>query len=171
VSWADAPVAGRRPCRWSSPIAGTSRMARPRSAVAVWPSAPGLTPLTGFSRSGRSSSLGWLALACEALVRPWPSLRLTAECGHPVDDRCTIMPALVGQHQVHRPSDAPQGVRRSLHVRERRRASAFHALAGRPVRPNVSEAITNRPFGVAWVTPDPLASSIWTKGRCRRGAR
>jgi hypothetical protein len=154
MSRAHAPVAGRRACRWSSPIAGPLRMARPRSAVTVWPSAPALARLTGFSRSGRSNSLSWLALACETLVRPWPSLSLTAEGGQPVDDRCTVMPALVGQHQVHRPPGLSQGARRPLHVqrldgapdsvsgqdhllplREEWRSSAFRALVGRPVGP------------------------------------
>ena len=70
MSWAHAPVAGRRACRGSSPIAGTCREAPPRSAVAVSPPAPALTRLTGFSRSGRSSSLCLLPLAGEAPLRP-----------------------------------------------------------------------------------------------------
>lgn len=137
MSWADAPVAGRRPCRWSSPITGTEhRMTPPRSAVTVSPSAPALARLTGFSRSGRSSSFSWLAAEGEALVRGLaPSLRLTAECGHPVDSRCTILPALVTRPPSHQPPDATQGVRRLLHVLRDRPASAFRALAGRPVRP------------------------------------
>ena len=61
MSWAHAPVAGRRACRGPLPVAGTCRIALPRSAVAASLSAPGLAPLTGFSRSGGPSTLGWLA--------------------------------------------------------------------------------------------------------------
>lgn len=54
MSWAHAPVAGRRACRVDvEPFASTYRMTPPRLAVTVWSSAPGLyQPPTGFSRSG-----------------------------------------------------------------------------------------------------------------------
>jgi len=169
VSWADAPVAGRRPCRWSSPIAGTCREAQPRSAVAVSPPAPALARLTGFSRSGRSITLGWLAAEGEALVRVSPSLRLTAES---VDHQWTNgVPSISDLGARSTKVIGPAGTSCAagpLHVlRERRRASAFHALAGRPVQPEHHRW----PSEVAWVTPDPLDTFDWTKGRCRRGAR
>lgn len=141
MSWADAPVAGRRPCRWSSPIAGTDRMAPPRSAVAVSPSAPGLTPLTGFSRSGSPSSLCWLAVAGEVLVQdPVPSLSLTAES---VDTRwragVSSVPALCETTTSASAAGEVSLSLRPLRVRslsEGRLTSAFRARqAGRPIGP------------------------------------
>ena len=97
MSRAHAPVAGGRACRWSSPIAAAhNRMARPRSAVTVWPSAPALARLTGFSRSGSDPAPDRLLpagslIANEAPLRPCGLARvLRLECGHPVEIRCTI---------------------------------------------------------------------------------
>lgn len=96
MSWAHAPVAGRRACRWSSPIASAhNRMPPPRSAVTVWASAPALARLTGFSRSGDPARdplvpAGSL-IASEAPLRPVGLARvLRLKCGHPVEGRCTI---------------------------------------------------------------------------------
>lgn len=52
---ANAPLAGRRMLSASLAWVGIVRQARPRSAVTVSPTAPGLAPLTGFSRSGGRS--------------------------------------------------------------------------------------------------------------------
>lgn len=52
VREANAPLAGRRMLSASLVSVGIVRQARPRSAVTVSPTAPGLAPLTGFSRSG-----------------------------------------------------------------------------------------------------------------------
>lgn len=151
MSRADAPVAGRRPCRWSSPIAGTFRMARPRSAVTVWPSAPALTRLTGFSRSGRSSSLGWLASDGEALVRgAAPSLSLTAECGHPVESRCTILSAPVVSSEVHQPPGTSQGAGRLLRVLLGTATSAFRLIGPGHLAGGLAFAPTTPAPEVAW---------------------
>ena len=150
MSWAHAPGAGRRACRWSSPIAGTSRMARPRSAVTVWPSAPALARLTGFSRSGKArDSLAAPATPGSATSASRPSLGLAASCGHPVYDRCTLcVRTRMGRPSVSTGSSAagiqiwkPGGF--SVLPRSSR-SSAFHAPKGRLAGPG------HRSSEVAW---------------------
>ena len=149
MSWAHAPVAGRRACRRTSPVAVThNRMAPPRSAVTVSPSAPALARLTGFSRSGSPSPLGWLPLTGEAPVRSF-DLALVLRLG--VDNRWTTsvssVSELVGQRQFVSRRDLSQDARRLLRVQRLGRAfgrevageghhpSAFHPPKRGPLGP------------------------------------
>jgi hypothetical protein len=194
VSWAHAPVAGRRACRWSSPIASAhNRMPPPRSAVTVWASAPALARLTGFSRSGDPARdplvpAGSLT-ASDAPLRPLGLARvLRLECGHPVEPRCTIYACGGGTSTIASAAGCVTQARRLLRVQRLGGAhyrssvptsgrghlsplvpgeppsSAFRALAGRPVRLAPSE--------VAWERTAPRRSLAHRpKGRCRRGGR
>lgn len=194
MSWAHAPVAGRRACRWSSPIAAAhNRMPPPRSAVTVWASAPALSRLTGFSRSGDPARdplvpAGSLT-ASEAPLRPIGLARvLRLGCGHAVEPRCTIYACTGGTSIRASAAGYVTQARRPLHVQRLGGAhyrssvpasgqdhlsplvpgeppsSAFRALAGRPVSLAASE--------VAWERTAPRRSLAHrSKGRCRRGDR
>lgn len=157
MSWAHAPVAGRRACRRTSPVAVTHiRMAPPRSAVTVSPSAPALARLTGFSRSGSPSPLGWLPLTGEAPVRSF-DLALVLRLG--VDNRWTTgvssMSGLVGQRQFVSRRDPYLEARRLFCVQRLGRAYGLEVVAGEGHHPGAFHPPKQGPLG-----PESLRSCM-----------